>query len=255
MRLILCIAALATSALASRESASIWGISEDQKNMANGAASVSATLDKMESLAAKVGPAAKIALTSVERIDNAFDKVGDAKSEITAGIAQMNAALQDTVSFAEAGKGIDEAKAKINEHRDAGVEALHQYRQAVAANFEKASGNAKKIGEESTKLISQMQDAVKKAIDGAKKKGVFYFTDEHIYQLTGFYPNEIEKYWDGDAIISTSSRSEVKGRVFYKVKFNVRTPGWWSVNSDELFAACSALSTYLRRQDGIERDP
>lgn len=254
MRLILCIAALATSALASRESASIWGISEDQKNMADGAASVSATLDKMESLAAKVGPAAKIALTSVERIDNAFDKVGDAKSEITAGIAQMNAALQDTVSFAEAAKGIEEAKAKINEHRDAGVEALHQYRQAVAANFEKASGNAKKIGEESTKLISQMQDAVKKAIDGAKKKGVFYFTDEHIYQLTGFYPNEIEKYWDGDAIISTSSRSEVKGRVFYKVKFNVRTPGWWSVNSDELFAACSALSTYLRRQDGIERD-
>merc|ERR1712146_123612 len=45
--------------------------------------------------------------------------------------------------------------------------------------------------------------------------------------------------------------SEVKGRVFYKVKFNVRTPGWWSVNSDELFAACSALSTYLRRQDGM----
>lgn len=255
MKLVLCIAALATSAYAAgRDTASIWGISEDQDAMVNSAASVSATLDQMESFAARVGPAAKIALTSVERIDNAFDKVGDAKAEIVAGIAQMKAAMQDTKSFADAKKGLDKATADIKEQRDAGVAALHDYRKAVAANFEKANANAKKISTETTKLIATMQASVKKAVDDVKKNGVFQFTDEHIHQITGFYPDEVSKYWDGDAIVSASQYGQVKGRLFYKVKFNIRTPGWWSSNSDELFAACAALSTYLRRQDGVERD-
>ena len=49
-------------------------------------------------------------------------------------------------------------------------------------------------------------------------------------------------------------RDITKGGQFYKVNFNIRAPGYWSANSDEMFAACRRLSNYLQHQYGIERD-
>jgi len=93
-----------------------------------------------------------------------------------------------------------------------------------------------------------------KLIDEAVGTLPFWGSEEHLHQVTGFYSHEVDKYWDGKAVVSTSDHGDVKGRIFYRVKYNIRTPGYWSGNSAELFMACSALSTYLRSKDGLERD-
>jgi hypothetical protein len=82
----------------------------------------------------------------------------------------------------------------------------------------------------------------------------FVGTDEHIKQVTGFSPDEVDKYWDGKVLTSVADASEVKGRKFYKVKFNTKQPGYFTSGADELFMACRALSVHMQRTDGIERD-
>ena len=256
MNLFICtLAAVAATALAQeRETESLWTVQENQKQMGLQAEAVGASLDMMESFAKRVGPAAKIALTSVERIDNAAAAVATAKTEILASLAVMAAAKADTVTYSQASAKLGETTKKINGAFASGNAALKAYRSKVSSNFDAATTNSKKIGVATRKLINDMTTAVKKAVDDAVSKGSYTGTSKHIYEVTGIKHDDPSSYWDGQAIQSNSERGNVKGRIFYKVKFNLEQPGWWSANSDELFMACSALSMHLREQDGIERD-
>jgi len=260
MNLFVCtIAALAATTLAAkdlpnRESVSLWDVQENQQEMGHKSDAVAASLDMMESFAEAVGPAAKIALTSVERIDNAAVSVAAAKTEIVAGLKVMAATKANTVTYKQANDALTKSSENINAAFAEGSKALKDYRKKVTDNFEAATNNGKKIGAATRKLINEMTAAVKKAVTDAASKGNYEGTHAHIKQVTGIDYNEPSQYWDGKAVVSNSERGNVKGRIFYKVKFNLKQAGYWTANSDELFLACTALSTYLRQQDGVERD-
>lgn len=239
-----------------RESASLWGIHDSQKQMKDQTGSIGGDLDMMSTLAKSVGPAAKIALTSVTRLDNAAASVAEARAEIGEVSMRLAAAKLDTVSYSNAKAAMAGATKAVNGQRDAGFAALKKYKSDVGGKFATAGDNAKKINAATAKLVADMTKAVKDAVAGVKKNAVFTGSDEHCKQVSGFYPDDVQTSgaWDGKHFVSSSDRGDVKGRIFYKMQFNMNTAGWWSSNSDELFVACQGLSTYLRRADGIERD-
>jgi hypothetical protein len=103
--------------------------------------------------------------------------------------------------------------------------------------------------------IQAMLDQIDETVTEVKEKGSFYGSTDHIKQVTGFHPiDDIEKYWDGKVVTSAADHEKVKGRKFYRVKFNNEQPGFFTTGADELFFICKGLDKYLRSLDGISRD-
>ena len=157
------------------------------------------------------------------------------------------------------------SKDGLTRHQDVSVERSWAILQAGRAARQKWIDELA----DSKVLIKAVHARVKQTIDNqipALKKEVaskmeqvlkslpFHLSDDHIEQVVGFRPHEIEKYWDGKKYQSKAANAEVVNRMFYKVLFNARKPGYWTSGQDEMFLSCHALSVYLYRQDGIERD-
>jgi len=104
--------------------------------------------------------------------------------------------------------------------------------------------------------MKSMEDRINSAMDEVLANAAYTGSDEHIKQVVGYYPDDIEKVgaWNGEEYTSTADHGEVRGRNFYSVTFNTKQRGFFTSGSDELFMACRALSIYLYRQDGVERD-
>jgi len=181
-------------------------------------------------------------------------KVAEVRTEVTASMAKLSKQIDTTVSYAD-WQMHDMALRK--KQTDALAEAAANSQQledvllAPIGVIEDELGNFEK-------MVDEAMDALNDKVDEAKVKAAssssFTGSDEHIKQVTGFAPDEVNKYWDGKVTTSSSNYGYVRGRKFYKVKFNIVTPGYWSANSDEIFYACMALSIHLRRKDGVERD-
>jgi hypothetical protein len=196
----------------------------------------------------------KLSAFTIARIDGVVAKVGAVKSEIDRVMLAQGQKVDNTVSY-------DDWIAYDQSFKAAGAAATDAAAAATKALGDLELDSARKIADELTVFEATVDDAmdalradVADAVEEAGSWSTFLRTDEHIEQVVGFKPDDIEKYWDGKVVTSTSNQGYVRGRKFYRVMFNAHTPGYWSANSDEIFMACTALSIHLRRQDGIERD-
>jgi hypothetical protein len=169
-------------------------------------------------------------------------------------MAKLNKQIETTVSYndwQEHDVKLRAAQAAALAQAATNNEALEEELLAPVAVIEDELANFESMVDDA---MDELSAKVEKAKSDAEGSSTYTGSDAHIKQVTGFAPDEINKYWDGKVTTSTSQHGYVRGRKFYKVKFNIMTPGYWSSNSDEIFYACQALSIHLRRKDGIERD-
>ena len=196
----------------------------------------------------------KLAATTMARIDNVMAKVAEVRQEVTGSMAKLTKQVESTISFKEwvahdvALRAVQKAAMEQAAANSAALEA-ELFEPVVVIE-----GELENFEKDVDAAIEAMEARVAEAKADAMQSTTYTGSDAHIKQVTGFAPDEVNKYWDGKVTTSTSSYGYVRGRKFYKVKFNIVSPGYWSANSDEIFYACQALSIHLRRKDGIERD-
>jgi len=161
------------------------------------------------------------------------------------------AAGGDASTIMEAGEKIYQAAFKLEQETQATRRSLSESVQGQLEVIERAASEAQAdVNDAFAELESMVDDSIAQAMETAP----FYGSDKHIEQVTGIKIDEWSDYWDGKPIKSQGTVSNVAGRLYYKVKFNLNNPGWFSGNADELTWACRALSIHLRRKDGKERD-
>jgi hypothetical protein len=196
----------------------------------------------------------KLVQSNIERLDKVVERLAELKGDVVTAKANGENAIASAASSADfqiytegavgtATAGVQEAKDLIAIDGISG--ALGMSKNLAARTQNKLDKEFKELSESLTKDINNKLKAV---------KGSNYFTANHIKQVTGIDVADHSKYWDGKTYTSESNNGEVRGRKFYKVKFNLKSKGYRTSGDSEIFLACRALSNYLRSKDGKERD-
>jgi hypothetical protein len=196
----------------------------------------------------------KLATSTMSRIDKVMEKIRQAKSEVVSAVASMTEEQASILNYSSWVETHEQLLAMEDWYVNAAEANNKKLSDELLTEVDSADDLVSAIESTVDQALMQLEEAVATGIAEANAVSGYTDSDEWVFQNTGFYPDEIEKYWDGKIVTSASEVSEVSGRKFYKVKFNIREKGYWSPNSDEMFAACRGLSNYLRKQDGIERD-
>jgi hypothetical protein len=236
------------------DSADIWAVGYMNDDNVKISASLIARVAAIESGAVPFQASVDLASSSMARLDAVVAEVAALKTAMVVDVT----ALKNRLSVAA-------NQADLSHHQDVAVErqtailqAGRAARQAMIDELETSKAKVKVLATRVSAKIAKSLPALKKSITDNMEEVLaslpYHYSDDHIEQVVGFRPEEIEKYWDGKVIISKADNGEVKSRRFYKVLFNARKPGYWTSGSDEMFMSCMALSVHLYRQDGIERD-
>jgi hypothetical protein len=236
------------------EEIDIWDVG--YKNDANVkiSASLIARVAAIESSSVPFQASVDLAGSSMARVDAIVAEVAAIKTAMIIDVTALKTRLKVAANQADLSHHQDVAVARQTAILQAGRAA----RQAMIDELEVGKAHMKVLLPRLTKKLDATMPALKKTIADNMEEILsripFHHSDDHIEQVTGFRPEEIEKYWDGKVIKSKAANADVVNRLFYKIVFNARNPGYWTSGSDEMFMACLALSSHLYRKDGIERD-
>jgi len=239
----------------SYEESELWQFNGDAEASAANLDLLEARVAAIEGNQGMVVSGVQLAQSSMVRVDGIVDEVSTISGEIAAAVSELESTHSTLVSESDVAsmtytinKVLGDA---VRDDEKAGKEA----KAGVKASVDNLKASADALEKAVAEKIAGMEAIIDDSVKAVQKNGAFYGSDAHIKQVCGFDPIEdIEKYWDGKVYTSTADNGEVRGRKFYKVKFNINQRGYFTSGSDELFFACSALSKYLRSVDGISRD-
>lgn len=237
------------------EESEIWTFTEDAALSAANLDLLEARVAAIEENQGMVVSGVQLAQSSMDRVDSIVNEVSMIQKQMSESMSKLETTHKTLPTFDDVRamdytieKELGDAVAKdkragkvAKEGIIVAVNALHD--QAVALD-NAVSGR-----------IQAMMDQIDDTVTEVKEKGAFYGSIDHIKQVTGYHAiDDIEKYWDGKTVTSAAEHQKVRGRKFYRVKFNAVTPGYFTSGSDELFFICMGLDKYLRSLDGISRD-
>jgi len=196
----------------------------------------------------------QLSQTSMGRVDGIVGVIGELRKDLSEAVSQLETMQKSSIStdtltdtWNAVQRKLDRAVLKDKRAAETFTPGLR----VAVANLESQYGNLRKavFGQ-----LDTISDFVDDALDEVASKMVTYGTDSHIKQVCGYESHEISKYWDEKKYVSTANNGRVKGRIFYRIKFNIANQGYFTSGMDELLLGCMALSKYLRSQDGLERD-
>ena len=92
----------------------------------------------------------------------------------------------------------------------------------IAAAKERVDAKTVQVQQVMDGKMKSMEERINTAMDEVIANAAFTGSDEHIRQVVGFVPDDIEKVgaWNGEEYTSTADNGEVRGRNFYSVHFN-----------------------------------
>ena len=235
------------------ESLDIWNAFADNGALANDLDSVGGRVNSMEALGDSVGSAIKVAQSSTARLDDLVAEIAGLKAKLAKNVESAKTTFQNS--------GQKEHVKMVRQHAQTTANLLDSGAVAgigsvMEASVQTASTIEKSVAAARASLDVALDDIDTLVADGVKEamsNSVFVGSPQHIKQVTGIDYKNTKSYliW---AKVSQAANSYVKGRKFYKVKFNLKQPGYWTSGSDELFMACRALSMQMFEADKIERD-
>jgi hypothetical protein len=233
----------------------VWTFTTDAKVSAANLDLLEARVAAIEDNQGMVVSGVKLAQSSMERVDGIVSEVSVIRQELSNSISLLETKHRVLVDT----EGVADMEYQINKELGDAVNADKRAGDAAKAGIVSSVNNLKAkataLNDAVQGRIDTMQAKIDDAVQTVKEKGAFYGSAEHIKQVCGFHPlDEVEKYWDGKVITSASDHGNVRGRKFYRVKFNLVRKGFFTSGSDELFLACKGLDMYLRSVDGIGRD-
>lgn len=196
----------------------------------------------------------KLVQSNIGRINGMVKSLSDLRGDTVAAQQATEYNMHGALSTAEWKDGAAEATATAAAavQRAQALIKIDGISGALKAATSLAAMTQNKLDKEMKAKASEITKAINAKLTAVKPAN--YFSENHIKQVTGYASSEASKYWDGKTYTSTADEGEVKGRKFYKVKYNIKSRGYWTSNSNELFMACRALSNHLRSKDGKERD-
>merc|ERR1719453_2624634 len=237
-----------------RDTVDLVQMQDKSEEQSNWATTAQERISEVEKLASTTTKGVELAAPVIARVDALVEEVAGLKISMKKklnGMRTTMAAGGDRDSVMEAGEKIYNAGLALEQETQATRRTLAETVGPQLATIEGIATEAQaEVDEAFEGLESLIDDSIKTALESAP----FYGSDNHIKQVTGIDVNEWADYWDGKPVKSNGQVQNVAGRLYYKVKFNLNKPGWFSVNTDELIWACRALSVHLRRKDGKERD-
>ena len=236
------------------DTADVWRLGNDNVANVEVTANLLARVAAIESSMTPIRSSVTLAQSSMDRLDAIVTEVADLKRNLVVDVGVLERKLAVAAS-----------QAALDFHKDTAIQnawAIQKAGRAARSKMIARISGAKEVIKKSQVRvnknvigkIAQMEIDVKAQMKAVIDSMPFKYSDEHIFQVTGFRPDEIAKYWDGKVITSKSSTGEVSGRKFYRIQYNTVRPGYWTSNSDEMLMGCHALSVHLYRQDGVERD-
>lgn len=235
------------------ETQDIWEAFGDNSAMASKLDSIGGRVDSMEALGDTVGSAITVAQSSTARLDDLVAEIAGLKAKLAVNVDSMKSTFKNSGQHAHIKMVRQHAQNTANALDTGAVKGIGSVMEAsvnTAATIQKSLDSAKAMLSMS---IDNLDTVVEDAIEEAKKKSVYQGSAEHIKEVTGIDYKNTKSYlvWTKT---SNSYSSQVKGRKFYKIKFNLKTPGYFTSGSDEMFMACRALSMKLFEDDKVERD-
>jgi hypothetical protein len=260
MMKLLAITALVASAMAAEyesevdDNADVWDLEVENSENVKATANLVARVSAIESAMVPIQSSVELAQSSMERLDAIVAEVASLKRTLVIDVAAIDKKLSESADADALNYHRDEAIKNAWSIQAAGRAARGKMITRIAAAKDLAAKTQTRANKNIIGKIAAMEKDVNKQMKAVLDNMPYQRSDEHIFQVTGFRPDEIEKYWDGKVYKSKSSDSQVRDRLFYRVKYNVVRPGYWTSNNDEMLMACHALSVHLYRQDGIERD-
>jgi len=237
------------------EEAEVWQFTGDAALSAANLDLLEARVAAIEGNQGMVVSGVKLAQSSMERVDMIVNEVSIIREELSESVSKLDTAHKSLVTK----DGVLDMMYNIEKDLGSAVaadkKAGDDARAGIISAVKSLKTQAQALDDSVADKIKTMVDKIDESVAIVKAKGAFYGSDNHLEQVTGYHPiNDIEKYWDGKVVTSGSDHGRVRGRKFYRVKFNAITPGFFSSGSDELFMICLGLDKYLRLLDGISRD-
>jgi len=255
--------AIATLAVAARameytaevdDDADVWGLGAENSDGVIVTANLNARVAAIETALTPIRSSVALAQSSMARLDAIVAEVASLKRTLVVDVGALDKKLAESAEINALNYHKDETIKNAWAIQSAGRVA----RAAMIARISKTKASAIKtqvrVNKNVVGKIAKMQKDVEEQMEAVLENMPFQRSDEHIFQVTGFRPDEIEKYWDGKVYKSKANNNEVAGRLFYRIQYNAVKPGYWTSNSDEMIMGCHALSVHLYRQDGVERD-
>jgi len=236
------------------DSADLWMLGDSNVNNVQVTANLVARVAAIESAMTPIRSSVALAQSSMDRLDAIVNEVASLKRTLIIDVGVLERKLSESAQATSLNVHKDEAIKNAWAIQKAGREARTAMINRITAAKSKAVKTQVRVNKNVIGKIAAMEKDVKAQMKAVVEAMPYRYSDEHIFQVTGFRPDETDKYWDGKVIKSKSSTGEVNGRLFYRIQYNVVRPGYWTSNSDEMLMGCHALSVHLYRQDGIERD-
>merc|ERR1719337_208882 len=168
----------------------------------------------MEALGDTVGSAITVAQSSTARLDDPVAEIAGLKAKLAVNVDSMKSTFKNSGQHAHiTANALDTGAVK-------GIGSVMEASVNTAATIQKSLDSAKAMLSMS---IDNLDTVVEDAIEEAKKKSVYQGSAEHIKEVTGIDYKNTKSYlvWTKT---SNSYSSQVKGRKFYKIKFNLKTP-------------------------------
>jgi len=237
-----------------RENKDFWSEGELSSASAATLTNLEARTDGVANSMASVTAGIQLVQNNIARLDTVISKLAELKGETLAAQQEGNMYMHAAADSASLKAGQDNAEAIA-------TMALERTKNMIAVDdISGAGGKAKSLADATAEMLNKEMVAISKKVTADINKkleavgGSNWGSDEHIFQVTGFKSAETNKYWDGKTYTSAANHGEVRGRKFYKVKFNIKAKGYRTSNDNEVYMACKALSNALRAKDGVERD-
>lgn len=235
------------------ESVDVWKAFDTNTDIAAQLSSLEGRVTSMEALGDAVGSAISVSQSSTARLDELVAEVAALKQKLAVDVAELESGISTAGQKQHLNMLREHASNTAQTIVTGAVNGIQAVKLASVstANTIRATLDA---GDRAVdEALANIDDLVADGVEQAKKLAPFSGTPDHIKQVTGIDYKNTKSYlvWEK---ASQSSSGYVRGRKFYKVKFNLAKPGYFTSGSDELFMACRALSMALFEKDGKERD-
>jgi hypothetical protein len=248
------VAAAAVYETETEEEVEAWTLSGSNDVNVDSTSRLIARVEAIESAANPTTTAVQMAQTSMGRLDAIVDEVADLKLQLATDISR----LTNTASLTGSENGLDWHKNRVVQKKweipASGRTARSRLVAKITAAKAKVQAKSDEVANTMATRMAAMENKIDDAMEAVIANAAFTGSDDHIEQVCGFRPDDVDEYWDKKVYTSSADHGEVRGRKFYRVHFNKKQPGFFTSGSDELFMACRALSVYMQRQDGLERD-
>ena len=222
-------------------------------DMASALESVDGRINSMEALGGAVGSAITVAQSSTARIDALVAEVATLKQVLAVEMATMSSQFKNSGAKKHVAMLRDYAGSTATAIERGAVEGINAIKTGAVGTAASIRTLVDQADNALTAGLLDIDELVAAGVEEAARLAPYQGSGPHIKQVTGIDYKNTKSYlmWAKD---SKAANGYVKGRMFYKVKFNLNQPGYFTSGSDEIFYACRALSMALFETDGVERD-